>query len=292
MATDGRTKRADRVVFAGRMIVASKQTVIELLVVALGATELKEMGLDALRAVLRSDPRLAVLDGALDLEPVWEILSAQDDFHPAPATEAICYVKALEPRLGIRLGLPATLADLADVDIMHQAERCKPKREEVDKIIATPTVEEVLTSVQRRRGKRDKKTAWAPTAPKKSLRIPREWIMRVSVLLLAGSVLWIGLYLLMNTSSSPSFKPIDPGFAAGIPVKDPALWATEVHTTLSDATWLSRPPEERKQALAQAMVKLHAQHPTARALVVKDSAHKVRASAQWMDQGPPVVRFY
>ena len=274
------------------MFVASKQTVIELLVVALGATELKEMGLDALRAVLRSDPSLAVLDGALDLEPVWEILSAQDDFRPAPATEAICYVKALEPRLGIRLGLPATLAELAEVDIMHQAERCKPKREEVDKIIATPTVEEVLTSAQLRPGKRGKKTAWTPTAPKKSIRIPREWIMRVSVVLLAASVLWTGLYLVMNTSSSPSFKPIDPSFAAGIPIKDPALWATEVHTTLSDATWLSRPPEERKQALAQAMVKLHAQHPTARALVVKDSGHKVRASAQWMDKGPPVVRFY
>jgi hypothetical protein len=275
------------------MFVASKQTVIELLVLALGATELKEMGLDALRAVLRSDPRLAVLDGAMDLEPVWEILSAQDDFHTAPATEAICYVKALEPRLGIRLGLPAILADLAEVDIMHQAERCKPKREEVDKIIATPTVEEVLTSgAIKPRGKRSAKIVHAPSAPRKTIRIPREWILRVAVVILAGSFIWTGLYVAMNTSGSPSFKPIDPSFAVGIPVKDPALWAAEVHATLNDPTWLSRPPEERKQALAQAVVKLHGQHPTVRAFIIKDAAQKVRASAQWMERGPPVVRFY
>jgi len=275
------------------MFVASKQTVIELLVLAFGATELKEMGLDALRAVLRSDPRLAVLDGALELEPVWEILSSQEDFRRAPATDAICYVKALEPRLGIRLGLPAALAELSEIDVAHHAERCKPKREDVDKIIAAPTVEDVLTSGAAPRGKRETKPVWAPAAKnKKRLQIPREWIMRVAVLVLVGSFGWTGLYVAMNTGGSPSFKPIDPAFAAGIPVKNPSLWAAEVHATLNDANWMSRPSEERTQALAQAVVKLHAQNPDVRAFVLKDSTQKVRASAQWVEKGPPVVRFY
>src|SRR5262249_36043109 len=153
------------------MVVASKQTIVELLVLALHETELKDMGLDAMRAVLRSDPRLSVLDGALDLEPVWELLSHQPEFKADPSAEARCFVKGLEARLGISLKMPSGLAEFSELDIQRRGALVKPKREDVDKIINTPTVEDVATSgALPNRPKTDVAHAWAPAAKKRERR--------------------------------------------------------------------------------------------------------------------------
>ncbi len=276
------------------MVAASKQTVIELLILAFGETELRDMGLDAMRGVLRSDPRLSVLDNALDLDPVWELLSGQPDFRPEPATAAICFVKSLEARLGIALKLPEKLAQMSEVDIVRATEKVRPKREEVEKIFAAPTIEGVPT--RGARPPRPKGTTGPLRAPREAkkprFRIPRQAALAVTGLIVLASVGWIAIYVLANTARTPQFQAIDLGFAAGIPLKDAGLWASEVHATIGDASWLTRPAEERKAALAKAVAQLHARHPDVRALVIKDGANGIRATAQWMDQGPPVVRLY
>jgi hypothetical protein len=275
------------------MVAASKQTVIEILILAFGETELREMGLDAMRGVLRSDPRLAVLDGALDLGPVWELLSGQPDFRPEPATAAILFLKSLEARLGIALKLPEAIVDASDVDIMRATEKIRPKREEVDKIIATPTVDEVATSgAPPPRGKTEPARSWAPAHKKRAYRIPRQYILAVAGAIVLASAVWMAIYLASNTPRTPRFKSIDLTFAGAIPLKDAGVWAHEVHATLGDAGWLARPADERRAALAKAISQLHASHPEVRALVLKDGAQGVRASVQWMDKEPPVVRLY
>ncbi|HKA86403.1 MAG TPA: hypothetical protein VKE22_02020 [Haliangiales bacterium] len=276
------------------MVTASKQTVIELLILAFGETELRDMGLDAMRGVLRSDPRLAVLDNALDLGPVWELLSGQPDFRPEPATAAILFVKSLEGRLGIALKLPDELAELSEVDVVRAAEKVRPKRAAVDKILAARTVEEVPTSgAMPPRPKGEPGPLWAPSPPRKPrFRIPRRAILVGAAVVVVASAAWMTIYLMTNTARTPQFQSIDLGFASGIPLKDAGIWSAEVHATLGDAGWLARPAEEKKAALASAVARLHARHPEVRALVVKDGAHGVRATAQWVDKGPPVVRLY
>jgi hypothetical protein len=272
------------------MVAASKQTVIELLILAFGETELRDMGLDAMRGVLRSDPRLAVLDNALDLRPVWELLSGQPDFRPEPAAAAILWVKSLEARLGMALKLPEPLAAMSEVDVALATEKMRPKREEVDRILATRTMEDIPTSPPR--GKGGPTPSWVPRGARTRFRIPRQVVLGVAALIVLASGVWMTIYVLSNTTRTPRFKPIDLGFAAGIPLKEAAVWTTEVHATLGDAGWLSRPADEKKAALAKAIAQLHATHPEARALILKDGTERIRASAQWMDKGPPVVRLY
>jgi hypothetical protein len=68
---------------------ATKNTIVELMLLALAQSPLKDLGLDAMRGVLASDPRLAVLDGAVDLEPIWELLEGQPAGQCRPTRENI-----------------------------------------------------------------------------------------------------------------------------------------------------------------------------------------------------------
>src|SRR5262249_42418119 len=183
---------------------------------------LLERGLDAMRGVMRSDPRLAVLDGALDLGPVWELLSGQPDFDPAPATAAILFVKSLEARMGIALKLPEALVTTSDVDVVRATERIRPKREEVDKILTARTVEEVATSgAPPPRHKRDTQPLWQPVAEKKPrFRIPRQYILLAAATIVVASGVWMMIYVSSNAQHTPRFKPIDVAFAGTIPLKD------------------------------------------------------------------------
>jgi hypothetical protein len=81
---------------ASRPTSATKNQLIELVLVALGSSH---GGLKALRGVLGSDPRLAVLGSAVELQPVWEVLEAQPDFSREAAVAALCFVKGHEQGL-------------------------------------------------------------------------------------------------------------------------------------------------------------------------------------------------
>src|SRR5215470_1482993 len=116
---------------------ATKNAIVELILLAFADSKLKDLGLPAMRGVLRSDPKLAVLDGECDLASVWELLEAQPGFDPSAAVAPFCYLKTLEPRMNVTLRLPAKLGTLSEADIVRNAGGCKPDREEIERVLAT-----------------------------------------------------------------------------------------------------------------------------------------------------------
>jgi hypothetical protein len=279
----------------------SKGTVLEVVMLALGHSRLREMGLDAMRAVLKSDPRLAVLDGAFSLQPVWDLLESQDGFDVEAAKPPFCFIKSLEGRLGVGVSLPAALAGLSAKDSARLAALCPARREDVERILANPLYDEVassgLLSPQERDREKEKErekeesTAWAP-GKRKRRRVPRAAVGTVAGLVVLAAAAFLTVYLINNRDHTPKFTRIDPAeFAGDIPLGSAEMWAAEVHARLSDPTWLTRPEPARRAALIAALERLSARHLDT--LIIEDDAKQMKASAQYVGKPPiPSIRFY
>src|SRR5262249_15846919 len=115
---------------------ATKNVIVELVLAGLAQSKLKDTGLAALRGVLLSDKRLAVLDGEVDLQTVWDLLESQPGFDANAAPAPFSFVKSLEPRLQVSVKLPAAMAKLSDAEITRHSALCRPKREVIDRAIS------------------------------------------------------------------------------------------------------------------------------------------------------------
>src|SRR5262245_41980597 len=108
----------------------TKNVIVELVLLGLEQSKLKDTGLSALRGVLLSDKRLAVLDGAVDLQTVWDLLEGQPEWNAENALPPFSFVKSLESRLHITVKLPAAMGGLTEADIARHGASCRPKRED------------------------------------------------------------------------------------------------------------------------------------------------------------------
>jgi hypothetical protein len=267
---------------------ASKQRILDLLTVALGATPLRDMGLDAIRSVLGANPRIAVLDGAFDLEPVWELLESQEGFDADVAKPPFALVKSLEGRLGVVVKLPRALEGLAPSDIVRFAALSSVKRDEVDKLVLAVTVEELDTAPRpQSSGKPHHFTAPEPAAPQSPKR--RKTVLAVAGSVVALSLVWLGVFIATQTTGAPDSKTLAEAHLGGLPVADARRWREEVRATLTDTAWLARPEPARREQMSQAFARLSRNGVAA--LVVVDGQNRIRASAQQGKSGP-VVKFY
>jgi hypothetical protein len=275
---------------------ATKGTVLELVMLALANSPLKEMGLDAMRSVLKGDPRLAVINGAFDLQPIWDLFESQEGFDPEAARPPFCFLKSLETKLAVSITFPQQLEALSPAERTRYAGLCMARRDEVEKILATPITDEAAQSGMARPSKQAAEPqAGASWAPKKQGRKINKTMLAVisGVLCLAGMI-FLTVYLINNGDHTPSFSKMDTEWAGAIPLASAEKWATEVHAVFSDTGWLSKvPEEERKRQMTQALQKLAEKNLSV--LIVEDDTKKVRASAQYMGKPPAqkiVVRFY
>jgi hypothetical protein len=263
-----------------RVAPATKNQVIELVIVALGSTH---EGLKALRGVLASDPRLAVLDGAVDLEPVWTVLEAQPDFQREAATAAMCYVKGLEGRLGVQMRMPAALADLSAEERAEAARGCRARRENVDRLIegqAPPSRSPALTE------------ATAALRPRSDAPRRGRIISAVAGLVAVLSLAFVAYTVVSNLTGTPRYRTIDAAeFAGDIPIGSARAWGTEVRASLVDPAWMRQPEERRRRQLEIALDRLAQRSLTT--LIVEDEGRRTRATAQLFGSSRRVqVRFY
>jgi len=258
---------------------ATKNQLIDLVLVALGSSH---GGLKALRGVLGSDPRLAVLGSSVELQPVWEILEAQPDFSRDAAIAALCYVKGHEDTLGIQIRLPAALSGLSPSERTTHAAACRPPREEVARILAG-----------------ELRPIGVTTESIRSLQKPaaREWSRRQLIGLGAAAVALLSTLLVVYSiastmSSAPSFKRLDAAeFAGDIPIGAARMWGTEVRASLVDPTWLKQPEARRRKQMELALDRLSSRNLTT--LIVEDESNRQRATAQMVGRSRKIlVRFY
>jgi hypothetical protein len=268
---------------------ASKQRILDLLTLALGATPLREMGVDAIRSVLGANPRIAVLDGAFDLEPVWDLLASQEGFDPEVAKPPFALLKSLEGRLGVQMKLPLAMAALTPPEITRFAGVSAVRREEIDKIVAAVTVESLEVAPRPHTSKPVAQDFAPASVDPGSPRRRRKTIFAAAVAIAAVSVVWVGVFLFSQGTSDPTWKALGSGELGTLPVADAKRWNTEVRATLTDPAWLKRPEPDRRQEMTKAFATLS--RDGVAALVLVDSEDRVRASAQQGKSGT-VVKFY
>lgn len=265
---------------------ATKNQLIELVVLALGASQMKDVGLGALRGVLGSDPRFSVLDGAADLQPVWELLESQPDFQKGAAVSALCWVKSQEPRLGISIKLPAALEDIPAAERITHASYCRPKREDVDRVIQ---------GLEPLRKPSALPSAPPVAAPKPANHKRRQMVGIVAGAIAAVSLAFVGVFVAKNVERKPDFKNVDAAeFAGDLPVTAAKVWGSEVHVSLVDAGWMKLPEDKRRRQMEQALERLQSRPgPRITTLIVEDDSRRPRASAQLAARsGKSQVKFY
>jgi hypothetical protein len=267
---------------------ASKNTIVELILLALGDSKLRDMGLGAMRGVLQSDPRLAVLDGSVDLQSVWELLEGQPGFEPQAALGPFCFLKTLEPRLQVTIQLPPPLRGLSDTEITRNAGTCRPDREEVERAIKGE-----IDSGRARPVKPESGPSWTvPPALEYELTPRKKILALVSLVVVVVSVAFVAWTIMGNIASEPKFRQLDTAlFAGDIPLRSAQTWGSEVHATLADPAWLKEPEDKRKKQLEGALGRLADQQVSV--LIIEDDARRTRATAQWFGRPPKLfVKFY
>lgn len=264
----------------------TKNVIVELVLLGLAQSKLKDTGLGAMRGVLLSDARLAVLDGAVDLQCVWDLLEGQPGWDAEAALGPLCFVKALETRLAVTVKLPAPMSGLSPEEISRRAAGCRPKREDVDRAISGEIPE---------KKKKGLAEFTAPVAmPGTAPRTP-QWKKVMAVLAAAATLVSLVVLIHLAISElggSPTLTPLDTtDFAGDIPLKSAERWGTEVHAVLGDPSWMRQPEPKRRAQLERAMSRLAArQYGT---LVITDDAKRTRATAQMFGRPPKVfIRFY
>jgi hypothetical protein len=258
-----------------------KDQVIDVVLVALGSSH---EGLKALRDVLLADPRFSVLDGVVDLDPVWQILEAQPDFARDATQSAMCYVKGLEPRLGAQIRMPAALASMSPAERALHASRCPARREEIDRVLGAGDATRTTGAAPRLT------SAPAPGEPPRLSR--RNLIGIIAGVVAVASIVFTVYSVVSSLDGTPEFKTIDASeFAGDIPIGSARVWAGEVRAALVDPSWMGQPEERRRRQLESALQRLAPRN--VRTLILEDDSQRTRASAQVFGKNRRVqIRFF
>ncbi len=262
----------------------TRGAVVEGLLLALSHSKLRSLAqADALRDILNIDYLDMVAGGTLDLEVLWNLLAEHPEFDPAGAVAPMCVIKGWEQRLGMDVQLPAKLQDLAEKDIALKSTECPVPKSEVMRTLRT-------AADRARRESMIREALDDPTAGvSRSMPMARagSWRHHRAVGVAAGIVCACALaFLAMSTLKECGGKDWD-GFDAteysgDIPVSGAQELGKQVSFDLADPAWLERPAEARREQMETALRALEVRG--TKALVLRDSKGRVRATAQWFDR--------
>jgi hypothetical protein len=257
--------------------------VVDAIVLAFSHSEARDVvGTDALRMVL--DGRYVEMvkaPGALQLQPLYDLLKVQPGFVHQQSLPPFCRIKAWEPQLGAAIELPRELAELSAsvIERERQAARCKVPDEELSRVLR-PQAAPVPAPVAR-----------APTGPVK-MGLPddappaskRKTMAALGLATAAAVGLMVSLVLVL--SGGPR-KIVPSEISDVIPIASAKLSGPVVGIELADKSWLSRPEAERRRQLEDALARV--QPLGASRIVVLDQEGRLHSSAAFED-GAPVVK--
>jgi hypothetical protein len=234
--------------------------------------------------VLASDPRFSVLDRDVDLEPVWQVLEAQPDFSRESTASAMCFVKGLEPRLGLQIRLPGALESLTPGERASFSNRCPARKADIDKVLSGLDATRLTAS--------NAVLCAVPERPPPTGGSRRLVIGIAAGIVAAASLLVVTHSVVTNIDKTPDFKRIDAAeFAGDIPIGAARVWGGEVRAALVAPTWMRQPAERRRRQLAAALDRLSSRQ--IRTLILQDDAMKTKATAQIFGSNRSIqVHFY
>jgi hypothetical protein len=288
-----------------RGVAASKNTVVELLLTALRLSELKDHSLDALGQILKTDPRIAVLDGTIDLQPVWELLDSEEGFELSKASPPFCVVKVQEARLGLTVKLPNALAHLSPSEVKQSAATLPMPAAELERALTRQNsiVEAIPQPIPGRASQSSKPVqvsgrvsqsskpvqvsgkakAAAPTTDKRKI------VGIVATAVAAVSLLMVSVPIGKGCAGGASpAKVAVADFAGELPLASANQLGSEIVAELSDGRWIHQPADARRSQLGEALRRLSAKQVS---ILNLTSQGKLVASVQWKGSDP-YVRFY
>lgn len=271
-----------------------RRAVIESLVVAFSHSEAKDLvGTDALRTVLTGQSRELLVGDELVLQPLWDLLAEQPGFSPELVAPAFCRVESWRDRLGVKVTLPAAMADMPEAERRAACDRCIVPARELATILRgesdTPAPEPITPAPAKKPTTRlsvdDPGTG--PHKKKSRERRPGLEAAAAAVALLTFTFAGVTAYRACGTSSG--LEEVQVALPPKLPVSETRRLGAELRATLDDPAWQRRPAAERRETLASALRSLRADG--IEVLVIVDAQGNEVASAQWAGDSPtPAIR--
>ena len=281
---------------------ASKQTIIDLLVLVFSRSEVRDLvGTDALRSVLAIRYQEMVRRDELLLEPLWALLSDQPNFDPAAATPALCRFKTWESHIGLQVVLPAALGDIDSTTLEEWANDVVIPAAELKSIIqpgqasadnsrknrstaskarqAQSTVSILQEASDQQYSDRGKRAKGSRTARIAGWEIPLA-IVAVLTLGFAG-------YTIYGFTAGADYTEYRDDAFLQIPVKDVQKLGDQVGAVLADEAWLKTPREEREAQLTAVLESLSGD--AVQVVYVMNDKRVVYATAAYKSNGE--IRF-
>ncbi len=236
---------------------------------------------DALRDILNIDYTDMVAGGTLDLEVLWNLLAEHPEFDAAGAVAPMCVIKGWEQRLGMDVQLPAKLQNLTEKDIALKTTECMVPQSEVARTLRTAAERAHRESMIREA--LDDPSAGAS----RSMSRAASWRDRRVIGIVASGVFVAALAFVGMTTFRECGGPDWDGFeateySADIPISGAQELGKQVTFELADPAWLDRPAEDRREQMEASLRALEVRG--TKALVLRDSSGRVRATAQWFDR--------
>jgi hypothetical protein len=268
---------------SSQRLTPSREYLVRVLTLAIDSSRLGKVSApDTLRTLVDIEYANIVAHGAVDLQVVWELLSALPGFRFEHGRAVVAAVKSWEPRLGVAVVLPADLGHLSERDIAVFATECAVPPGPLRQLLERPA----------ERNRRQTRLSLGtplynrPGAAKPSWRERRGLIAALgAITIIAVSIVALSLVEYLR---GPQWERVDLRAAMGeLPVQGATRLGKQVGARLASSAWLTSPEQKRTEQLASALRSLD--RLGVRVLFVSDDNGRVLASAQWFGN-PPQIR--
>jgi hypothetical protein len=259
----------------------NREGIIGAIVLVFAQSKLKDLvGSDPLRSVLSGQYRDLVQDGTLHLQVIWDLLEDQPGFEREDAEPVFCVLKSWQEDFQLEVEMPKVLADLGEAEIMGSASHCPvPGRLKERALFPEGAKAKAKASMAAFDTGHVAKTNIGASTRKPALEA------LLGVIAIAG--LGFGGYTLQQYLRGPNIKTISASnIATEIPISSAKRLGGDLSLVVSNDNWFALPAAERI-AMLQATLRGVSSFDI-KAMVILNSAGKMRASAQWMGEPPKI----
>jgi hypothetical protein len=252
--------------------------VLDAVVLAFSRSALKEVvGTDALRTVLSGLGKDLVTPDRLKLQGLWDILETQPGFVANDAAPPILLIKTWQARLDRAVDLPAAFGDVTEDDIKKYAAQCEVTTAELEKTLAPPPAPTPAPTAPAKADAPKRPLKHSTPPPLKPLDKPtsESTKRRIRLIIAIGLLVAAAVIAFVMLRSN---NEIDSGAVSSeIPLVHVRQSGSTVGAVLADSSWLTKPEDQRKRQLTDALTKIHSL--SANMLMVYDSRGKLIATA-------------
>jgi DNA-binding NarL/FixJ family response regulator len=255
----------------------SRKALTEAAVLAFSNSLLSEVvGTDALRTAINARYKeMVAAPGAVDLGPLWDILTAQPGFDADKALPPLCRIKIWEREIGGEIKLPAAVGNLSMIEQHKHAANCKVADEALTRAVLAASGAAAPASPPPRSigSAANIQVTATETVTERKKRGLAMYLVAAAVIVVTASAIY---------TFGTNIKSLEPSaITQAIPAKEARRSGECVGLVLSDPGWLTIAKDTREKQVEEALDRARAQG--AGSLVVIDGEDRIVAQATFAD---------